>query len=159
MMTYSSRIRRWLSSKWGHWLPPIAWMGVIFLLSSRPDLPNLTPGLPDLQNVLAHMTEYGILAYLLARALDHGRYVNRTHLWTIGVVMLYAASDEWHQKFVPGRHADPVDWVVDVTGALLVLGLRHWWIRRQRTTNRRPAPAESGYPQTTEVARRRSSDA
>ena len=41
------------------------------------------------------------------------------------LVAAYAATDEFHQAFVPGRHADPWDWVVDVAGAGLALWLLH----------------------------------
>ena len=138
-----TRTRQRLASGWGHWLPPIAWIGLIFFLSSRPDFPNLIPYRPGLQNVLGHLAEYAILAYLLARAINHLPYVKHAHLWAVGVTMLYAASDEWHQTFVPGRHGDPLDWLVDVTATVLVLGLRHWWMRSRKRPDRSPAPAES----------------
>jgi VanZ family protein len=37
----------------------------------------------------------------------------------VGVVAIaaFAAVDEWHQEFVPGRAADPIDWAADVVGA------------------------------------------
>ncbi|HEY64494.1 MAG TPA: VanZ family protein [Caldilineae bacterium] len=149
-----SRIQSRLSTRWGHWVPPIAWMGVIFLLSSRSDYPDLTPGPPDLQNILGHVVEYGVLAFLLARAIDRQTHVRRPHLWAIVIVMLYAASDEWHQRFVPGRHADPLDWVIDVAAASVILSLRHWWRRRQKTPSLHPAPDGSGSRRTAGAARR-----
>jgi VanZ family protein len=30
---------------------------------------------------------------------------------------VYAATDEWHQLFVPQRSADVADWAADVVGA------------------------------------------
>ncbi len=139
-----TRTRGWLTSGWGHWIPPIAWMGLIFFLSSCADYPNLMPDRPDLQNVLGHITEYATLACLLARAVDHLPRIKHAHLWTIGVVILYAASDEWHQTFIPGRHGDPLDWLVDVAAALLLLSLRHWWTRSRRRPGQPPALTESG---------------
>jgi VanZ family protein len=37
------------------------------------------------------------------------------------VSVLYAASDEYHQTFVPGRNGTPVDVGVDAVGALVAL--------------------------------------
>jgi VanZ family protein len=103
------------------WLPVVLWAGLIFALSS---VPALSSGLGTWDYVLrkgAHMTEYAVLAYLLARAL--GR---ETPALAAGV--LYAASDELHQSFVRGRHASPVDVAIDSVG--LLVGLLAW--RRSR---------------------------
>lgn len=41
-------------------------------------------------------------------------------LLTIAIISLYGATDEWHQKFTPGRSAcDLWDWLADTTGATL----------------------------------------
>ena len=34
----------------------------------------------------------------------------------IVVALAYAVSDEWHQSFVPGRTATPVDVAIDAIG-------------------------------------------
>ncbi len=149
-----ARVQRWLTTTWGYWLSPAIWMGMIFLLSSRADYPRLRVGTPELQNILGHLFEYGVLAYLLARAFDRLPSIRHAHLWAVAIVMLYAASDEWHQTFVPGRHGDWFDWLVDVTAAFLVLGLRHWRNRGQRRAGWPPAPVGSESPRITEAAPR-----
>jgi VanZ family protein len=55
------------------------------------------------------MTEYAILGGLLLRAL--GR---EAPAFALGVS--YAISDEVHQHFVRGRHASPVDVLIDAVG-------------------------------------------
>jgi VanZ family protein len=103
------------------WLPVVLWAGVIFALSS---VPSLSTGLGTWDQLLrkgAHMTEYAVLAYLLARAV--GR---EAPALVAGV--LYAASDELHQAFVRGRHASPVDVAIDSVG--LLIGVLAW--RRSR---------------------------
>ena len=100
-----------------HWLPVVLWAGVIFALSS---IPSLGTGLGTWDVILrkgAHITEYAVLALLLARAL--GR---EAPALALGIV--YAASDEFHQSFVRGRHASPLDVAIDTTG--LLLGLLAW---------------------------------
>ena len=98
------------------WVPVLAWMAVIFALSS---VPSLSSGL-SFDYVLrkcAHMAEYAILFALLIRAL--GR---EAPAFALGVA--YAISDEVHQHFVRGRHASPVDVAIDSVG--LAIGLVVW---------------------------------
>lgn len=72
----------------------------------------------------AHMTEYAILACLICNCLyQYGcrrRYFLRAELLTA----CYAASDEIHQLFVPGRSGQISDVCIDAAGAgigLLIL--------------------------------------
>ena len=108
------------------WLPVIAWAAVIFAFSS---IPSLSTGLGTWDLVLrklAHAAEYAVLGALLMRAV--GR---EGPAWALGV--LYAASDELHQHFVAGRHAAPLDVVIDAAGvALGVLVWRTFWLRPAR---------------------------
>jgi VanZ family protein len=100
-----------------HWLPVVLWAAVIFGLSS---IPSLSTGLGTWDLALrkgAHMTEYAILAVLLARALSRV-----APAFALGV--LYAISDELHQSFVRGRHAAVLDVAIDSVG--LVIGLIVW---------------------------------
>jgi VanZ family protein len=105
------------------WFPVVAWAAVIFAFSS---VPHLSSGLGTWDLVLrkcAHMTEYAILAVLLRRAL--GRDLPA---FLLGVA--YAATDEFHQHFVAGRHASPVDVAIDSLG--LALGLLAYRLKEAR---------------------------
>jgi len=110
-------------------LAPLLWMGLIFFLSAQPDLPHPQTGwLNLLLSSAAHIFMFGVLAVLWAWALGQGR-----HGWLVALALtvLYALSDEFHQSFVPGRHADPFDLVCDALGA--AVGLAAWvWLRRWR---------------------------
>jgi VanZ family protein len=100
-----------------HWLPVALWAAVIFALSS---IPSLSSGLGSWDLFLrkgAHLTEYAILALLLSRALQR-----EMPAFALGV--LYAISDEFHQSFVRGRHAAPLDVAIDSIG--LLIGLTAW---------------------------------
>src|SRR5262245_38788590 len=91
------------------WGPVIVWAAVIFALSS---VPSLNSGLGTWDEVLrkcAHVTEYAILGFLLVRAI--GR-----ELPALLVGIAYAVSDEFHQHFVVGRHASPLDVLIDAVG-------------------------------------------
>ena len=113
-------------------LPPVAWMGVIFFLSSL----NTLPG-PQTQEIvwwdflfkkMAHMIEYGILFYLWQRAINPGKPKTiRGDLIALLIVGLYAISDEYHQAFSPGRHPRIYDVGYDWLGAsLMLMKFRNW---------------------------------
>jgi VanZ family protein len=91
------------------WLPVVAWAGLIFALSSVPDLGTGLGGWDTLLRKLAHAGEYAVLGALLLRAT--GR---------VGIAfalgLLYAMSDELHQSYVPGRLGSPVDVAIDAAG-------------------------------------------
>ncbi len=105
------------------WLPVVLWAGLIFALSSVPDLGTGLGTWDLVLRKIAHFCEYAVLGGLLLRAL--GR-----ELVAVAAGALYAASDELHQHFVPGRHAAFRDVAIDAAGVVAgVLLLQSWtWI-------------------------------
>jgi peptidoglycan/LPS O-acetylase OafA/YrhL len=95
----------------------VAWATFIFVLSSIPgsDLP------PGKYSTPGHFALYAVLGALILIALG-GPTRNRA-LWAVALASAYGVSDEIHQLFVPGRCADPVDWLVDTAGAITAVGL------------------------------------
>jgi VanZ family protein len=111
------------------WLPPLAWMAVIFWFSAQP---NLNSGLGWIDHVgrkFIHAGDYALLCFLWWRALR--TKIDRVTALAIawGIAFLYAISDEYHQTFVSGRHGSAVDVAIDSMGAALVVLLV---LRRQR---------------------------
>ena len=87
-------------------------------------LPHAAPGTLDfLHHIIrkcAHLTEYFILSMLILRGIragEKGLYL-RWALLTILIVACYAALDEYHQSFVPGRTAAVGDVLIDTTGGI-----------------------------------------
>jgi len=127
---------RWLKL----WGPAILWACVIFSFSTRtftsqntsrmiiPFLHWLLPGASaatlDAMHYLirksGHFSEYFILSLLVLRGLRAGR--RESHLgWAVaavGVVAAYAALDEFHQSFVPGRTPAVADVLLDTAGGI-----------------------------------------
>ena len=117
-----------LDSRVGRWLAIAGWMALIFFLSSQPQLPSPPDPLADLIfKKGAHFTVYAVLAVLFRRALPPSRWI-----WALSWIftVLYAASDEWHQSFVPGRHPQLTDVLIDACGATTGL-LIFWWLQRR----------------------------
>ncbi len=111
-----------LLPRWSAWVFLFGWMGLIFLLSNQPSLPQA----PDIRvdiilKKLAHAAAYALLFLLWARALNS--IPSFSSKWVLvlalGLTICYAISDEWHQTFVPGRHGQPADVLIDSAGALL----------------------------------------
>lgn len=112
------------------WSAAALYAGIIFYLSS---LSNPLPGLlARFGDKLLHGVEYGGLAVLLSLGLRASGVRPGGALGaSVLLASAYAASDEVHQLFVPGRSCDVRDWVVDTVGAALaaaaVLWLGSWW--------------------------------
>jgi len=127
-----------LALRWG---PALAWMVLIFAASSLSSEALESAGsakasrsAPIVVNqVTAHLIEFGVLAALLYRALSYrkGLFVQ----WVVVVVATtaYGASDEFHQSFVPGRYPSWLDIGFDTVGAILgsSAALAWIWLRRR----------------------------
>lgn len=101
----------------GRWAPPILLMGLIYLLSDQPDLSTGLGVIDLVARKLVHAAEYALLAVLWWRALA-GSVRPGAALWlAVGISVAYAASDEYHQTFVAGRHGSVLDVGVDALGA------------------------------------------
>lgn len=116
-------------------------MGLIFILSAQPDLPHAPgPWLDTLLKKGGHAFVYGVLALLYRRALHpHIRAPIVLRGVSVGLAVMYALSDEYHQTFVPGRQGRLFDVMVDGVGACGAI-LLDWWLERRQALAR-PASA------------------
>ena len=113
------RERFWL------WFPVLLYAAAIFIVSgmSRPPLPR------SVSDKSAHTAAYAGFALLTLRAVAGGEWAGVTTgrcVMAAGLVVLYGASDELHQAFVPGRSADVRDLAADAAGA--TGGLAAMWL-------------------------------
>jgi VanZ family protein len=122
----------------------LAWAGLIFYLSSRAFGPrfsrrllalglhlvnlHLAPHafvlLDTLIRKLAHLVEYGIFAlvlYWLPSGKGNNLWRPRRAVVCVLVATAYSLTDEFHQSFVPGRHASLFDCALDASGAALAM--------------------------------------
>lgn len=94
------------------WVPVALWAGLIFGLSSIPDLGTGLGGWDLALRKLAHFAEFAVLGFLLLRALPR-------ELVAVAAGAAYAVTDEAHQHFVAGRQAAVRDVAIDAAGVLL----------------------------------------
>ena len=66
------------------------------------------------------MLEYFILTFFLYRAFKGSFNMNpgRLFIYPAAVSILYAASDEFHQSFTPGRNCSMQDVLIDTVGII-----------------------------------------
>lgn len=139
-----------------YWLPVLIWMAVIFSASADPKsgptssrligpivrffFPEISPEHLDqivfFVRKAAHITEYAVLSWLLARALTMpatpaGSWSRKAAVIAWLIAALYSSTDEFHQSFVPNRDARWSDVLIDSVGAALgVMGF--FWFGRLR---------------------------
>ena len=93
---------------------------------------------------IAHVTEYALLGFLAFRAvwlsLQQQSALARVALLALGLAATVAMTDEIRQSFLPNRTSSPWDVMIDVSGALMAIGLAIGWHRHRA---RLPAPAEA----------------
>lgn len=105
-------------------LPALVWALLIFVSSSIP-----SSSIPDLSilrfDKVIHAGIFLVFCSLVYRAL---RYQSRFPLlsrhclgFSLLLTFLYGILDEFHQYFVPGRSADPLDLAADTVGGILVV--------------------------------------
>lgn len=112
------------------WLPALLWLALVLTLTSipNPQVPVHVAG----GDKAAHAIMYGVLAALVAFAVDvGGRGIGRLGATFVGIAAL-AAADEYHQRFIPGRAAAVSDWIADSAGAATtLLATAAAWRRRE----------------------------
>ncbi len=129
--------RPWWQTFLYYHLPAIAYAGLIIGLSSMSNISPLKIRAIAFDKV-AHFIEYAIFALLVFRSLAHVRRTISTKAVMISSAVFltcFATLDELYQRYVPGRHMDPLDLTVDILGALLVLSLLGY--RRKKHLNDR----------------------
>jgi VanZ family protein len=107
-----------LLQRWG----PVAFcMGIIYVGSEQPAVRRAPAKVEYTVAKISHVLEFAALSVALNRALAPHRSTLplRTVLATAAFSTVYAASDEFHQTFTPGRTASVRDVVIDLLGALI----------------------------------------
>ena len=137
-----------------YWLPVLIWLCVIFVgstdvLSAEQTSRFVEPFLrwlkPDISSEtlaqihffarkLGHIFEYALLAIFLWRALRSGANLQVKISILVIVVWfvcaIFAATDEFHQSFIPSRTASPNDVVIDIFGVVIGLTICMWFALR-----------------------------
>ena len=102
--------------------PALGYAVLIFVMSAIPGYE-----LPDLPfysfDKIVHAIEFGLFGMLLYRALRFPEPFSSPYLLTLFIGIPYAALDEIHQLYVPGRNCDIIDFIMDALGLVVFAGL------------------------------------
>ncbi|MHB1361723.1 MAG: VanZ family protein [Thermoleophilia bacterium] len=114
------------------WLAVIAWASLIFYLSAQPHLSTGLGSWDFIVRKAAHVGEFAILTSLLWFAVKRQRLGRgRALLLAAVLAVAYAGSDEFHQRYVPGRFGTPRDVAVDSLG-VIAAALIIWKLRLKK---------------------------
>jgi VanZ family protein len=102
--------------------PALGYTVLIFFMSSLPGSSIKLFPFPFFDKIL-HFLEFGLLGIFLYRSFRFYRPFKKPYLLTLAVGIPYAALDEIHQFFVPGRHCDITDLSADILGVILFAAL------------------------------------
>jgi VanZ family protein len=83
----------------------------------------------------AHFIEYAILGVLAARAFqtsDRSGVRRRWFLISLGLIVVYALADEYHQSFFPTRTGSIYDSFIDMSGGLTGLMIQRYRLTLSR---------------------------
>jgi VanZ family protein len=123
------------------WLPVLLYVTLIFVVSSLQGLqPPLLFG--SFSDKIPHALEYGILGFLLVRAIRGTELLQRSvpaGLVALIIGLSVALADELFQAYVPGRQSDPFDYMADSAG--LALAIVFFLVLRGATRSRRARQA------------------
>lgn len=105
-----------------YYLPAFLWAALLFFLSSLTsmEIPKLTIQFSDLY---LHFVAYSAFGYFLTMAFfaPDLQFSQKKIFIAILIGMVYGASDEVHQMYVPGRMATVSDWIADSLGVMFGL--------------------------------------
>jgi VanZ family protein len=128
---------RFLSAFLVFWLPVLGYVTLIFAVSSVSNLPG--PKFFPYADKAAHLVEYGILGFLVGRALRGAAPHFVTRFWfALAIIAGVAVGmlDEMFQSRVPGRESSLLDFAADVAGTLVGLVVlvkgRVWWKKSEK---------------------------
>ncbi len=120
------------------WGPPLVLMALIFAFSAMPSDSDKHIWWIFLLRKVAHFSEYALLCALWLRALRTVVGLDGALRAAVGICVLYAATDEFHQTFIGGRVGTWHDVVIDTAGALSAA-----WLLRRRAQSQPRSVAKS----------------
>jgi VanZ family protein len=124
-----------------HWSPVLLWAIFIFCLSAMSKPPSPGPQF-FMKDKLGHWALYCVFGWLIAQALRRGHNLALPKAFVLAILIgsAYGASDEFHQRFVPHRACDVMDWLADTLGTSAAAAAFYAYeSHRSAKANRQPA--------------------
>ena len=121
-------------TRWCAWIPAILWAGLISWLSAQPRVPRVGPEFP-FKDKVGHWLLFCVLGWCVAWALQraHNLRLPKVALLAMLITSAYGVADEFHQRFVPNRTCDGMDWLADTFGAGVAVATFYVYESRRST--------------------------
>jgi VanZ family protein len=127
------------------WLPALLWAGLILFLST---IPRIVPAEESVEHKIGHITVFAILGGTVMWALHRGHALHASKALVIATLLTaaYGASDEWHQRYVPGRSCEFSDVVIDTTAGVIAV-LAYYLCESIRADHKETSGSQAMRPQ------------
>lgn len=104
----------------------LPWLLIMFLITVQSAMTSeeLDVNLPGMLDKIIHFMIFGVLGWLMVRGFtkNKGSYLFANFLWLVPLIGgFFGILDEFHQATVPGRFADPLDWLADILGIVIFM--------------------------------------
>ena len=104
------------------------WGLIIFILSSLPNIPTQKVNIWDEPFRLDYLEHFGVFAiwrglFVVWKMKPIGHFYVKNYIWSIIATLVFAAADEFHQIWIPGRTFNPLDLIYNMTGLLAAYSL------------------------------------
>ncbi|GAB4235999.1 MAG: hypothetical protein OHK0028_12800 [Deltaproteobacteria bacterium] len=93
----------------------VGWVVLTLTLTSIPN-PEFGPNFPGADKI-AHFGFYGVGGFLFVLwRRESGKGAIGAALWAVALAALLGGIDEFHQRWIPGRSMEFLDWIADFAG-------------------------------------------
>ena len=116
------------------YLATLAWALLIWRLTTTPDF-SVTDDtvLSFILSNGGHFIFFGILCALILLTLPPRIWNLSSSILAVAGSSLYGIVIELVQRNIPGRSADPFDWLLDTLGAFCSIGMIKWYNDKYKT--------------------------
>lgn len=84
-----------------------------------------------------------MLCYISIIHIRSENFLTKTPvLWSALICIVYGATDEFHQYFVPNRSAEVQDWLADIFGAVIAAFIIYYFLKNRYSLFKKEIPNE-----------------
>lgn len=115
-------------------IPLIVYWIILLTATSIPDTSSIDK--LEVSDKIKHLFAYFILTFMLTLWIHFKENTSpvliKQVLYAIVIAALYGILDEIHQKFIPGRSGDFLDWIADLLGSVLGAFVCYYLLLRRK---------------------------
>ena len=117
-----------------YYLPIVIWLAIIFAVPTATHASGIT-GLPYHLDKAAHFFIYGVLGFLVVRAIyfrDKIPDIRQAILVAVGIAVFCSGLDYFNRIYLPGRFSSFFDFVFDILG-ITASQIVFWYVIQRKS--------------------------